>query len=116
MQAAHSTIATVAVPVERIPFRPDDAHSIGDYAITLAITLLALVAMVALAVWLQRRGALPFGKKMPAGDGARVLDRVRLSRTAELTVVEHQGLRIAVVESTRGVAVALLPASRHDDH
>lgn len=116
MQAEHSTTATVQVPSEKIPFRPDDARSVGDYAITLAVTLLALVAMVALAVWLQRRGALSFGKKKPMGNGVRVLDRVRLSRTAELTVVEHQGMQIAVVESTRGVAITLLPASRHDDN
>lgn len=106
-----ATANVEAAPV--IPYRPADSRDPGDYALVMVLALLALVAMVLAARWLQRRGALSGGDK--ASD-TRVISQLRLGRGAVLSIVDHRGCRLAVVDSPRGVALSVLPAEapRHD--
>jgi len=98
-------------PAGDIPYRPEQERGIADYAVAMAITLLALVAMLVVVAWLHRRGALPFQRRDDTTRRTRVIDRLPLSRATELSIVEHDGTRIAIVESPRGVAITILSAT-----
>lgn len=102
-----SATATESVEPAAIPYREDSPHGVADLAVVLAIVLLAMAALVAAARWLQQRGRLP-GAVPPTGE-TRLIDTLRLGRGTTLSIVEHRGNRIAVVDSPRGVAISPLP-------
>lgn len=108
VEAGSSTLVEPS-PGGSIPYRPESTRTVGDYAVVLAITLLALVAMLGIAVWLQRRGALPLRRGDSQSPRIQLLDRLRLGRMTHLSIVEHEGRRLAVIESPRGVAITALP-------
>lgn len=114
--------ASTAAP---IPFRAEHGGEGGQLAggLLTALVLLALATFALLHArrkgWLRRWiPAGPSDKPMPAASGI-LLHRQRLSRQTTLYVVDIDGQRMAITESTAQVSTQLLPATdaeaeRHD--
>lgn len=99
-----------------IPYRAEDSRGAADYAGIAGITMLALLVILGLIGWLHKRGFLPFRATATNANQGKVIDRIPISRTTQLTVLEHQGARLAVVESPRGIAITQISDTRTNEH
>lgn len=104
-QVSSTAGSAPVLPGKAIPFAQAPAVSAGSAGFAIVVTL-ALLALIALGLWFARRhGWLRpwLGSRELFGqvDELKVVTRVRLSSTARAMVLEHEGERFLVVESSQ---------------
>lgn len=102
-----------------IPFAEAPAVSASTAAFAIVVTL-ALLAAIALALWLARRKGwmrpwLGVSQALPAQpEQLKVVTRVRLSPTARAMVLEHEGHQFLVVESSQTLVMHPYPPAKEE--
>lgn len=106
--------AMSATALQPIPYRTESPVTAGKALSVLGITIALLAAAVGVLLWARKRGwlqrwsmAAAVGK--PDRNGPRVLGRTRLGQGSHAYVIEVDGSRFVVVESSRHVNLHALP-------
>ena len=99
-----------------IPYRTEMPVSAGSIAFSLSVTLLVLLALVALIVYARHRGwagrfssgGIPGERTVPK-ESIEVSTTRRVSMTTTAHVVVYRGYEYLIVESSRGSTAAVTP-------
>jgi hypothetical protein len=101
----------LALNAPAIPYRTDTPVSVGNLALAMLVTALALGALVGVLVYIRRRGwglsGLRANRQATEGIELRASRRVSLLTTAH--VVAYRGQTYLIVESARGSTAAVTP-------
>jgi nitroreductase len=99
-----------------IPFRTEMPVSAGSIAFSAFVTVLVLVALVAVMVYARRRGwdgrwrsGTMSGKRLVSEEGIEICSTRRVSMATTAHVVQYRGHGYLIVESARGVSITVSP-------
>lgn len=106
-------VASTAIPYARAP-----AVSAGS-AISAVLVTFGLLAAIAFGLWLARRYGwlrpwLGVREASPHAEALKVITRTRLSPTARALVLEYEGSKFLVVESSQHLVMQPHPAREGD--
>lgn len=91
-------------------FRDTPAVGLADFGLAIALTLVLLAAVYGVLWWLRRRGLVP-SAGTTTEDRPRVVAETRVGTHTRLLVVEAEGRRLLLTESTRNVTLQELGTS-----
>ncbi|MDW2981762.1 flagellar biosynthetic protein FliO [Rhodanobacter sp. KK11] len=98
-----------------IPYRTESAITAGKALSVFGATIALLAVTVGVLLWVRKRGWLQRwsmmagGGSKPGRNAPRVLGQARLGQSSHAYVVEVDGSRFVVVESSRHVSLHALP-------
>ena len=103
--------ATAAQP---IPYRTESPVTAGQTLSVFGITVALLAAAIGVLLWTRKRGWLQrwstsVGDGKPTRSTPRVLGQTRLGHASHAYVIDVDGSRFVVVESSRHVSLHSLP-------
>lgn len=106
--------ATGAVATQPIPYRTESPVTAGKALSVFGLTVALLAVAVGVLLWTRKRGWLQrwsaaVGGGKPGRHTPRVLGQARLGHASHAYVIDVNGSRFVVVESSRHVSLHALP-------
>lgn len=112
---ASPSSAAGVVAAQPIPYRTDAPVTAGKALSVFGLTVALLAAAVGVLLWARRRGgagrwpAAAVGGGQPGRNVPRVLGQARVGPSSRAFVIDVDGARFVVVESSRQVSLHALP-------
>ncbi|MGN2250136.1 hypothetical protein ACFWZ1_08700 [Frateuria sp. GZRe14] len=102
--------AAGVMAAQPIPYRTESPVTAGQTLSVFGITIAMLAAAIGVLLWTHKRGwlqrwSMSVGVGKPSRSALRVLDQARLGHASHAYVIDVDGSRFVVVESSRHVSL-----------